>query len=242
MDNNVTELVDDKRIKRHESLVSNLLPDRNSRGYYAIYSITHPPIQISVDRLKDTFLNIDKSYTESLTYAPVSVTHPDGYSRIYKPTGEEGEKVNSQITTCYFDGLIVTDGYIDIFCEGDAGFNPNWLFYKIQRHLQLSSEILTGLTDHFVFILSFQYLEKFKWETYRYNRIYLKLPYSGYHHDIVSQVNMSDIHGRDKWNTKMEIVEKIMVDVARIFGMDTLPQKYWNDNGELDYPHGIPGR
>ena len=40
----------------------------------------------------------------------------------------------------------------------------------------------------------------------------------------------------------MELVERIMIDIARIFGMDTLPQKYWLDNDELDYPHGISGR
>jgi len=40
----------------------------------------------------------------------------------------------------------------------------------------------------------------------------------------------------------MDIVEKIMIDVSRIFGMDTLPQEYWNDKGEVDYSHGIPGR
>jgi len=242
MNSSVKQLTGDERIKRHEKLVSNLLQDRDSRGYYAMYSIIHPRIQIPIKQIRDTFLNIGRTYTESLTYADAPITHPDGYSRIYKCRDEKRNLVNSQITTCYFDGLIVTDGYIDLFCEGNDGLNPNWLFYRIQRHLQLSGEILAGLTDDFGFILSFQHLEKFKWEIFRSHRVDARLPYSGYYHDIIHYINMSDIHGRDKWNIKMDIVEKIMIDVARIFGMDTLPQEYWNDKGELDYSHGIPGR
>jgi len=242
LENNSTELINDERYKRHEILISNLLPNRNSRGYYAMYGLILPPIQIPNERLKDTFLNLNKIYTAVLTNSHTPIVHPDGYSRIYKPKDESGNFVNSQITTCYFDGLIVSDGYIDEFCEGKDGFNPNWFFYRIQRHLQLSGEIFTGFTDQFVFTLIFQYLDNFKWEIYRHGRIYNKLPYSGYHHDIVLQVKISDIHGRDKWNIKMELVERIMIDIARIFGMDTLPQKYWLDNDELDYPHGISGR
>jgi hypothetical protein len=46
MNSNVKELTGDERIKRHEKLISNLLQDRDSRGYYAMYSIIHPGIQI----------------------------------------------------------------------------------------------------------------------------------------------------------------------------------------------------
>ena len=232
----------DERYERHVKLITNLLPNRDSCGYYAMYSLVLPPIQIPIERLKDTFLNPNIIYNEALTNSLLPITHPDGYSRIYKLKDENGDFVNSQITTCYLDGLIVSDGYIDEFCEGNDGFNPNWFFYRVQRHLQLSNEILTSLTDQIIFILNFEYIDNFKWEIFRHGRISEKLPYSGYHHNIVSRVNISDIHGRDKWNIKMAIVEDIMTDVARIFGMDTLPQQYWLENDELDYPHGMPGR
>jgi hypothetical protein len=68
------------------------------------------------------------------------------------------------------------------------------------------------------------------------------MPYVGYHHDIVLQVMTSDIYGRDKWNVKMDVVERLVIQVARIFGMDNLPQAYWTEAQELDYPHGIAGR
>ncbi len=40
----------------------------------------------------------------------------------------------------------------------------------------------------------------------------------------------------------IKIAEDIMIRIARMFGMDGLPQPYWNEAEELDYPHGIPGR
>jgi hypothetical protein len=40
----------------------------------------------------------------------------------------------------------------------------------------------------------------------------------------------------------MDLTEQIMVEVARIYGMDKLPQPYWLDNQELDYSHGMPDR
>lgn len=236
------DIQDDFRYKRHEDFVATLLPNRSIRGYYAMYTLVVPPKRIPDDRLKDTFLDLNITYSEALTYSLTPIIHPDGYSRIYKPKDETGNSVNSQITTCYFDGLVVTDGYIDVFCEGDDVFNPNWFFYKIQRHLQLSGEILQDFAERFVFALVFKYLENFKWGVYRYGHIFNKIPYVGYHHDIILEVDTSDIHGRDKWNIKMGIVESIMIEVARIFGMDSLPQKYWRDNEELDYSHGMSGR
>ena len=43
-------------------------------------------------------------------------------------------------------------------------------------------------------------------------------------------------------NMKMQQVEDIMIFTARMFGMDGLPQSYWNEKGELLYPLGMPGR
>lgn len=233
---------EDFRYRRHEDFIRALLPNKNKYGYYAISSIKNPSIKVPTERLKATFLNLNKTYTEALSYSQRPIAHPDGYSRIYEVRNGTDDPGNSQITTCYFDGLIVTDGYIDIFCEGKDGLNPNWFFYKIQRHLQLSKEIFQDLIDNFIFNISFQYLEKFKWEIYRGGHLYKAIPYVGYYHDIISEVNISDIHGRDKWNIKMDIVEGIMIEVARIYGMEQLPQPYWLDNQELDYSHGMPDR
>lgn len=233
---------EDKRFHRHLLYTSNLLPNKENRGYYALCSITLPPKSIPIERLKSTFLSLDLVYSEALSHSSLPVTHSNGYSRIYQTKDENAKSVNSQITTCYLDGLIVTDGYIDIFCEGQDGLNPNWMFYKIQRHLQLSGEVFQDYVDKFLFVMILENIDIFKWEIFRHENVFEKMPYTGYHDDICSEISMSEIHSRDKWNRKMDIVEPILTEVARIFGMDSLPQKYWLENGELDYSSGMPGR
>lgn len=236
------DIHEDFRYKRHENFIKTLLPKKDMYGYYAMCSLIIPAIKVPIERLKTTFLDLSKTYTEALTYSQKPNIHPDGYSRIYEIKSGTDNPGNSQITTCYLDGLIVTDGYIDMYCESKDGLNPNWFFYKIQRHLQLSGEVFQGLTSNFVFVVSFKYLEKFKWELYRGGHIYRTLPYAGYYHDIIFDIDVSEIHGREKWNIKMDLAEKIMIEVAKIFGMDKLPQPYWLENQELDYSHGISGR
>ena len=231
----------DHRFNRHLKLVGRYLPKKNEYGYFTLHSLTFPEIEISIERLKETFLNPERIYTESLTYAQKPDAHPKGYTRRYE-VRRVSEEHTSQMTTCYFDGHIVTDGYLDVFLEENDGFNPNWFTHKVQRHLQLTKEVFEGFVDTVIFSVMFENIENFKWEIYRSGRIVEKKPYAGYHEDIVSKVNLLEIHGRDKWNIKMKITEDVITNIARIFGMDGIPQLYWNDKEELDYPHGMPGR
>lgn len=222
-------LREDHRFKRHEILVGKYLPQKDKHGYFALHSLTIPQITVSIERLKETFLDTGRIYSESLTNAASADTHPDGYSRRYEVKSSSGDRITSQMTTCYFDGYIVTDGYLDIFYEDDDGFNPNWFTSKIQRHLQLTREVFEGLTDEVTCAVIFENIEQFKWELYRSGHIWQKKPYAGYHSDIVFEVKLDAIHGRERWNTKMNVVEDIMIRIARIFGMDSLPQAYWNE-------------
>lgn len=232
----------DPRFLRHENLTAKLLPLRNQYGYFALHSFAVPEIHVSDERLKDTFLNIGRNYSEFLSYASPPDVHPDGYTRRYEVHRESNERLTTQVTTCYFDGHIVTEGYLDIFCEGKDGFNPNWFIYRVQRHLQLTKEVFEGFTTTAICAVILRDITKFKWEIYRSGRVWQEKPYAGYHKNIVLPIQLSEIHGREKWNTKVRIAEDIMINIARMFGMDRLPQPYWNDAGELDYPHGMPGR
>lgn len=232
----------DPRFKRHENFIANLLTHKSEYGYYALHSFAVPQVNIPDERLQDTFLNTSRIYSASLTAASPPDTHPDGYSRRYETKEASGERITSQVATCYFDAHIVTDGYIDVFCEGADGFNPNWFIYMIQRHLQLTKEVFDGFTEAIVCAVILENIERFKWEIYRSGHVWEKKPYAGYHGDIVLSVDLSAIHGRDKWNIKMTTAEDLMVRIARIFGMNKLPQPYWDKAEELDYPHGIPGR
>ncbi len=232
----------DPRFMRHENLTAKLLPLKNKYGYFALHSFAVPETVVSDERLKGTFLDMNRTYTESLSYAAPPDVHPDGYTRRYEVHRESNERLTTQVTTCYFDGHIVTEGYLDIFCEEKDGFNPNWFIYKIQRHLQLTKEVFEDFTTTAICAVIFQNITKFKWEIYRSGRVWQEKPYVGYHKHIVLPIQLSEIHGRDKWNIKVKIAEDIMIKIARMFGMDRLPQPYWNEAEELDYPHGIPGR
>lgn len=237
------DLDNDSRLIRHEEIVKAFLPKIEQYGYYAIHSLTHEKINVPETRIRDTFLDAKRIYSESLTHSEAPIAHQDGFTRAYKTKEQSGENIVSQITTCYSDGHIVTDGYIDIFCEGDDGFNPNWFIYKIQRHLQLTREVLEGLASEVVCVVKLRNIDEFKWEIFRFNRVYEKKPYVAYHHDIVETIELYSIHERgDKWNLTMDVTVDIMKKIARIFGMEELPQAYWDEALQLDYPHGIPGR
>ncbi|MBI2859674.1 MAG: TIR domain-containing protein [Chloroflexi bacterium] len=230
----------DHRFLRHEKFAAKLLPLKNQYGYFGLHSFIVPEIRVSDERLKDTFLNIGRNYSQFLSYASLPGVHPDGYSRRYEIHRESNERLITEVATCYFDGHIVTEGYLDIFCEGDNGFNPNWFIYEIQRHLQLTKEVFEGFTARAICAVMLQDITKFQWEIYRSGSVWQKKSYVGYHKNIVLPIQLSEIHGREKWNVKIKIAEDIMINIARMFGMDRLPQPYWNTAEELDY--GIPGR
>ena len=66
------------------------------------------------------------------------------------------------------------------------------------------------------------------------------MPYAGYHEEIVRNIKLDEIHDRDKWNMKMGVVEDILLEVARIFGLEKLPQGYWGEaTGEILYAKGF---
>ncbi len=66
------------------------------------------------------------------------------------------------------------------------------------------------------------------------------MPYAGYYENIERTINLNEINGRDRWNIKMTIVEDILLEAARTFGFDKLPQKYWEDEtNEILYSQGM---
>ena len=107
----------------------------------------------------------------------------------------------------------------------------------------MTKEVLEGISDEVVCIIRFSNIEKFKWEIFRSHRLFDKKPYVAYHHDIIELVKLSSVYGRgDNWNITMDIAKRLMKQVVRILGMDDFPQPYWNEEGELEYSLGMPGR
>lgn len=243
MDSAHFDILRDYRYLRHARLVEKYLPYINKYGYYAITSVALDGIEISKDRLRDTLLNPDKKYSETVNRASSTDTHQYGYSKRYELGRAPEDNKTAAMVTCYTDGYIVSDGYLDTFMENNNGFNPHWFMYQIHRHLQLTKEVLSGFVDEVLCIVTFKEIERFEWELYRMHHISGKMAYTGYHHNIERKINLGDINGREKWNIKMEVVEDILLEVARIFGFDKLPQKYWEDEtNEMLYSKGFPMR
>ena len=229
-------------LMRHQSLSMKLLPLRESHGYYALHTIPAGQTEVPVSRLSETFLDRSKNYSETLLYSATNDAHQDGFTRRYEVSLPDASRTTADAVTCFFDGHIVTEGYLDSFLEGSTVFHPSWFAYEVQRHLQLSKEVLDGLVQNIALLIRFEHIERFGWAIYRANQIERNAPYAGYHSDVRIEVALSDIAGRDKWNVVMPAVEQSLAIVARIFGMDRLPQAYWNEAGELDFVQGISGR
>ncbi|MBA7495210.1 hypothetical protein ES702_05790 [subsurface metagenome] len=232
----------DPRFLRHAKLTAKLFPSEKEYGYFALHSFAPSGIETSNEQLRSTFLDLNRSYSGFLSLSSLPDVHSDGYTRRYEIHKKSSAPITTEATTCYFDGYIVTEGYIDFLCEGDEGFNPNWFIYEIQRHLQLTKEVFEPLTTEATCAVVFRNLEKFKWEIYKRTQVCETKSYAGYHTDIVFPIHLSEINGRDQWNIKIEAAESAILGIARMFGMDRLPQPYWNDAGELYYAYGIPSR
>lgn len=233
-------VLDDDRLHRHSSQSAALFPSKGDMAFFALSSLAPATTAISREHLDQTFLQRDKTYSESLLYSAPPETHPLGFTRAYRPHADFGTTAE-QATTCYFDGLIVSEGDL---AEGEkeGNLNPLWLTYEHQRHLQLSKEVLEGAATGFDLILHMENLSKIRWETYRGNQIDRLAPYVGYHQDIIHPVTLTEINGRDRWNVTNEVVKVLVSEVARCFGLDELTNRYWDKDGYLEYSKGVPGR
>lgn len=219
--------ISDKRTDRHNKLSNAWFPQKGKLPFYQIECISNEILNIKASTFKNTFLDLSKLYSETLNYAREPETHYHGYTRklIYPNPDTLIEAV-----TCYNDGLVITEGHI----EGSQ-FNPNHFIYKIQRHLQLSKEIMDEYLSKVNLQIKLFNLNRVVWEIYRGSQPYKTFEYCGYHDHIVLPVDIDEIHGRDKWNVKMDLAEFALLKIARMFGMDRLPQYYWDKDNILGF-------
>ncbi len=152
MGTNRFDISKDDRYLRHTKLVNRFLPHIDEYGYYAIHCFTKNEVEIGKDRFDDTILNANKKYSETINLAQGVDVHQRGYSKYYSFIRDKQEREISQVVTCYMDGYIVSDGYLDVFMEKNNGFNPHWFMYKVHRHLQLTKEVLSGIVDEVICI------------------------------------------------------------------------------------------
>ena len=235
------EISDDPRFERHQKRSPHIIQRLEGVGYFAFHSVAPVGTQIFDAHVKNTFLNPSRRYSEALNLTAGYVTHPDGYTKEYRRLEKRGRDDVTEATSCYLDGYVVTEGYLDPDLSNETWVNPSWLIYKLQRHLQLTKEVFESVTDACTLYIAFEQLESTTWAVFRGHTIYKQIPYGGYHDPIVQPVLLSEIHGRDKWNTVMDVAVQAMEKIARIYGMDSLPNRYWNSDGHLDYVKGVLG-
>lgn len=230
----------DQRFKRHrESSLTNF-PMKGDLGLFTLVTVPLSRTSIPEQRFRETFLDTGRTYSEFLNYSKVSPeVHSDGYTRRSRARLERSLGDRGAAVTCYQDGYIITEGYIDAPSDTIPSLKPAWLVYEIQRHLQLSKEVLADLQREILLVIRLEDIAKIGWEIYVTNfHVDSYMPYVGYHNDIVVLVNLSDVGGRDQWDIVCTPARAVLGHVARIFGMVNVPQDYWTVDGKLQYAIG----
>jgi len=258
MEISAEELREDQRIHRHSKLSCRWFPheERTKYGYWELHSVLPVPLpkprtlplplpeprrtlptpipepwaEIIEARLKTTFLDPSTSYWPALDHSRPVEIHQKGYTRRY--TLSEG--ITIQATTCYPQGHIVTEGYIDDQLTQTVELELHWFAFMVVRHLQLAREVFEPTEQPLLWLLiGFAELDEAKMVVSRQPLSPFVGAYQGYHEDIALSVRLSEITDRDRWDFVFPSVEKIVDEVGRIFGLSDVPQYCWVRSGEL---------
>jgi len=231
----VTDKMKDK-IKDHQSFIIHKLENIEKYGYMYVYCYPNKTVSITEDRFKETFLSYKKGYSEYLDFSKKGEAFSLGYTRGYFPQNKNN--LSTYRTTCYYNGFIALDCQIDIDLENKKLLKLPKFAYIIQRHLQLTKEVLEGYSEEIFINLNFDYINEFF--IFRDDSFY---KYQGMHNPITKKIKISEISGREQWNTVFPAVTDIIEKIVRIFGMEKCPSNYcWDDKGILIYANVTIGR
>jgi hypothetical protein len=221
------------RIHRESSLTS--FPMKSELGLFTFVSVPLSRISIPEQRLRETFLDTSCTYSWLFNRALSPEIHSDGYTRRSR-IGPGEEFGGRAAVTCYRDGYVITEGYIVLPRAMLPALSPAWLIYEVQRHLQLSKELLFDLQPEILLVIRLEELAKLGWAIYLSSRsgdIDRLAPYGGYHGDFLFRVRLDEVHGREKWDIVCAPAKEVLNRVARIFGMESVPQACWAEDGRL---------
>ena len=232
-------------IERHKKIIENRLNRKSQYGYMSLYCYPNKIVKINEERLKCIFALAKKSmseYGEELYYSKINPI-PNGYFANYP---ENENYLKTYIVTCYFNGFIALDCYINLNFWVDKMQDTEYEFYLthftyiIQKHLQLTKEILEGYCDEISLILNFESLDKFFIPEYVGVRVVKKNFCQVFSEPIEQSMKLSEIHGRNKWNCIIPKVIDILNQIVRIFGLSKIPQNYWDDKEILNHAKQLP--
>lgn len=231
------------RLKTHRGFIIPRLENVQDYGFVGIYCSPSEFVSLNVDKLQ-LFLNINRMrFAEEIHYFEAFDVFQNGVSIGYFPRAIRSDIRSTYRVTLYTDGLAALDAQADALMNKDHKMHLGWLTYELQRHLQLTKALLqdSGASRIQVFI-DFDHINEFA--LFFGGMGFLQTAtYSGRHEPITRSASLGEIYDYDgpQRNIAMPIVEDIIAEVCRIFGLAKVPAGIWNQARELLYVKGLEG-
>jgi hypothetical protein len=136
---------------------------------------------------------------------------------------------------------MIVSGLVDAYMKGEKFISPYRFSYQIQRLLQMARVLYGEDIAMATLFINFNYIERFGYVRYVYGNIERIHPYTGTHEPIRKEINMKKIPSGVSSDVLSEEVNTCMLEVARIFGLDSLPNQLTDDKGEMYYVQSFKG-
>jgi MinD-like ATPase involved in chromosome partitioning or flagellar assembly len=231
------------RWKIHQDVTIPKLEDIKDYGFVGIYCSPLDSVSIDVADLKQ-FLNLNRlQFAEEMHYFPRFDVFQNGISVGYFPNAVRSDIKSTHRITLYTDGRVALDAQADVLMNKDHKLHLGWFTYELQRHLQLTKALLKTHTSLIQVSIDFENIEQFSLMFAGLMSFGATSPYSGYHESLSRRLRLSEIYDHDgpQRNIVMPIVQDVVAEVCRIFGLDRVPSGIWNESGKLLYVMGLEG-
>jgi hypothetical protein len=134
----------------------------------------------------------------------------------------------------YRNGLVVQDSQLDPLFKGDKRTNLWWISYQIQRTLQICYDVLHDLESEIYLYVKIENLTGFFIEISDYGE--QQYMYTGVSEPIVRRMRLAEIyHDTENWNRTIPIIKDVILEICKMFGLSSVPNRPWDENDQLRY-------
>jgi hypothetical protein len=202
-------------------------------------------MEISLEELRKFVTDHQSDFSEVMRHLSQIEPLQDGISVGYFPRAVRQNVRSTARITLYRDGLTAYDAQADTYMDRDNELNPYWMSYEILRQLQLSKALLEPHgAEALTTTIELNHIEAFemiysapgygpsaRWSS----------PYGGRHEAIVRNIPLDEIpaYNGPSRNSAPPILEGIMDEVSRIFGLSRTPPGVWDTQRKLAYVSGL---
>jgi len=226
--------------------MSSVLKEPKEFGLCTIAVFAETQISVSDDEIKNILQPTRGGNVrpmEELWYCEPLKTTQKWYRRIFVPRGLEKEMKAVWALTCYRGtGTLIVNNLIDEFLKGEKCLNDWHLSYQIQRLLQMARVLYADKTQKVKIVLDFAHIDRFVYPKYWGHLTEKTYPYAGEHEPIVREVNLDDILLGAQVDILAPAVVEAIKEVAKIFGLDDLPNDLVDKNNEMLYVQTFKGQ